>query len=139
MYGNTGSMRKKADTARLQDELTGALIGLARATEGNEDLINENTDKLILEGLFTTITNVNFNNETLNALLQKIEVERKRLIPNCFSCASSCGRNDNFDMQSLWEGDEDIRSLKSYKSCPVITMNGPFSTFKETFVGSGFP
>lgn len=113
MYGNTGSMRKKADTARLQDELTGALIGLARATEGNEDLINENTDKLILEGLFTTITNVNFNNETLNALLQKIEVERKRLIPNCFSCASSCGRNDNFDMQSLWEGDEDIRSLKS--------------------------
>ncbi len=45
--------------------MTGALIGLERVTEGNEHLVNELTDKLILEGLFTTITNVNFNNETL--------------------------------------------------------------------------
>ena len=29
--GNTGVCGKKADTAQLQDELTGALIGLARA------------------------------------------------------------------------------------------------------------
>ena len=63
--GMQGVCGKKADTARLQDELTGALIGLARATMGNEHLVNENTDKLILEGLFTTVTNVNFNNETL--------------------------------------------------------------------------
>ena len=32
--GNTGVCGKSANTARLQDELTGALIGLARATEG---------------------------------------------------------------------------------------------------------
>ena len=32
--GNTGVCGKKADTAALQDQLTGALIGLARATEG---------------------------------------------------------------------------------------------------------
>ena len=32
--GNAGVCGKKADTAQLQDELTGALIGLARATEG---------------------------------------------------------------------------------------------------------
>lgn len=111
--GKQGVCGKKADTAKLQDELTGALIGLARATEGNEDLVNENTDKLILEGLFTTITNVNFNNETIGILLQKIKAEKERLVPNCFSCESSCGRNDNFDMQSVWEDDEDIRSLKS--------------------------
>ena len=53
--GAAGVCGKKADTAELQDKLTGALIGLARATEGNEDLVNETTDKLILEGLFTTI------------------------------------------------------------------------------------
>ena len=58
--GVQGVCGKKADTALLQDKLTGALIGLARATEGNEDLVNEVTDKLILEGLFSTITNVNF-------------------------------------------------------------------------------
>lgn len=32
--GAQGVCGKKADTAKLQDELTGALIGLARATEG---------------------------------------------------------------------------------------------------------
>lgn len=111
--GAQGVCGKKADTAKLQDELTGALIGLARAAEGNEDLVNENTDKIILEGLFTTITNVNFNNETLGVLLQKIEAERMHLVPNCFTCASSCGRNNNFDMNSLWGENEDIRSLKS--------------------------
>lgn len=31
--GNTGVCGKKADTAQLQDELTGALIGLARAVD----------------------------------------------------------------------------------------------------------
>ena len=49
--GAQGVCGKKADTAQLQDELTGALIGLARATEGNENLVNEATDKLVLEGL----------------------------------------------------------------------------------------
>lgn len=111
--GAQGVCGKKADTAQLQDELTGALIGLSRATEGNENLVNEVTDKLILEGLFSTITNVNFNNETLKVLINKVEAEKERLVPNCFSCASCCGRNDNFDMQSLWEADEDVRSLKS--------------------------
>ena len=111
--GAQGVCGKKADTAQLQDELTGALIGLARATEGNENLVNEVTDKLILEGLFSTITNVNFNNETLKVLINKVEAEKERLVPNCYSCASCCGRNDNFDMQSLWEADEDVRSLKS--------------------------
>ncbi|MFQ8901172.1 MAG: hypothetical protein ACLR7D_03915 [Lachnospira eligens] len=38
--GNTGVCGKSANTARLQDELTGALIGLARATEGNERACN---------------------------------------------------------------------------------------------------
>lgn len=111
--GTQGVCGKKADTAKLQDELTGALIGLARATEGNEDLVNDNTDKLILEGLFTTITNVNFNNQTIEALIKKIEAEKERLVPNCFSCTSCCGRNDNFDMQLIWQENEDVRSLKS--------------------------
>ena len=111
--GAQGVCGKKADTAKLQDELTGALIGLARATEGNEHLVNKDTDKLILEGLFSTITNVNFNNETLMTLIDRLELEKERLVPKCFECASACGRNDNFDMQSLWRADEDIRSLKS--------------------------
>ena len=111
--GNTGVCGKSANTARLQDELTGALIGLARAVGGNEHLVTEEMNQLVLEGLFTTITNVNFNDETLKLFINKIEDTKKKLVPNCFTCSGSCGRNNNFDMNTLWTTDEDIRSLKS--------------------------
>lgn len=111
--GAAGVCGKKADTAALQDKLTGSLIGLARAAEGNEDLVSASTDQIILEGLFATITNVNFNNETLTKLIERVESEKQKLIPNCSVCASSCGKNNDYDMQTLWNADEDIRSLKS--------------------------
>ena len=111
--GNTGVCGKSANTARLQDELTGALIGLARAAGGNEHLITEEINQIVLEGLFTTVTNVSFNDKTLKLLINKIEDAKKKLVPNCFTCSDSCGRNNNFDMNTLWTTDEDIRSLKS--------------------------
>ena len=111
--GNTGVCGKSAHTAKLQDELTGALIGLARAAGGNEHLITEEINQIVLEGLFTTVTNVNFNDKTLKLLINKIEDAKKKLVPNCFTCSDSCGRNNKFDMNTLWTADEDVRSLKS--------------------------
>ena len=111
--GKAGVCGKNADTAALQDQLTGALIGLARAARENEDLITEATDKLIITGLFTTITNVNFNNDTIRILIDQVNAEKQRLIPGCLFCTSSCGKNDDYDMNELWNEDEDIRSLKS--------------------------
>ena len=58
--GNSGVCGKTADTAKLQDELTGALIGLARAVGGAET-ISQSTGQVIIEGLFTTVTNVSFD------------------------------------------------------------------------------
>ena len=110
--GAAGVCGKKADTALLQDQLTGALIGLARATEGNEDLVSESTAWVVVEGLFTTLTNVSFNNETIIKLIGRVEEEKQKLVPRCYSCASVCGRNNDYDMNKLWESDEDIRSLK---------------------------
>lgn len=111
--GAAGVCGKKADTAELQDKLTGALIGLARAAAGNEDIVTKSTDTLVIEGLFTTITNVNFNNDTINSLIKRVHDEKTKLVPNCSCCASSCGQNDDYDMNTLWSADEDIRSLKS--------------------------
>ena len=111
--GNAGVCGKRAETAELQDKLTGALVGLARAAEGNGDMVAKDTDRLIIEGLFATITNVNFNDETVSALIDRVHAEKDRLVPSCLSCASICGRNEDYDMRSIWDGDEDIRSLKS--------------------------
>ena len=78
--GKAGVCGKTAQTAKLQDELTGALIGLARACMTNEK--TKNTDRLIIEGLFTTITNVNFNDETLRTMIDNVNAERIKQRPS---------------------------------------------------------
>lgn len=109
--GKAGVCGKSAQTAKLQDELTGALIGLARACSNNPG--TDKTDSLILEGLFTTITNVNFNDETLRSLIGRVREEKAAIVPGCAGCASPCGNTDDYDMDRLWNAQEDIRSLKS--------------------------
>lgn len=109
--GKAGVCGKTSDVAGLQDQLTGALVGLARAADGAAQPI-ENVCKLMIKGLFTTITNVNFNEVTIQALIDEVHAEKERLAPNCPSCGS-CGKNDDYDMAKVWDADEDIRSLKS--------------------------
>ena len=110
--GNAGVCGKKADTAKLQDELTGALIGLARSMD-DTTMISQNTWRIIIEGLFTTVTNVSFDNASIENMIQKVRTEKERLVPNCSNCQAPCGRTEEYDMQKLWNDDEDIRSLKS--------------------------
>ena len=110
--GNAGVCGKSSVTAGLQDALTGALIGLAKACGNNPH--TQDTTKLIVEGLFATITNVNFNDEDLKALIARVQAEKERIVPNCKTCAAPCGNTEDYDMQQLWrEEDADIRSLKS--------------------------
>ena len=109
--GAAGVCGKTAKTANLQDELTGALIGLARTCSNQTP--TEETTKLLIEGLFTTVTNVNFNDDTIEELIKAVRVEKMRLAPNCLTCGSPCGHNDDYDMKKLWEAEEEIRSLKS--------------------------
>ncbi|MBT9776037.1 hydroxylamine reductase [Clostridium sp. MCC353] len=109
--GKAGVCGKTARTANLQDELTGALIGLARTCSNQTP--TEETTKLMIEGLFTTVTNVNFNDRTIEELIERVREEKMRLAPNCLTCGAPCGHNDDYDMKNLWEAEEEIRSLKS--------------------------
>ena len=68
---------------------------------------------MIVEGLFAALTNVNFDNDALLAIMECVDAEKRNLVPECFKCASSCGRNNDYDMSKLWNADEDIRFLKS--------------------------
>ncbi|MCJ7856994.1 hydroxylamine reductase [Lachnospiraceae bacterium NSJ-143] len=109
--GKAGVCGKSADTANLQDELTGALIGLACACSNGRK--TENTDRLIIEGLFTTVTNVNFNDDTLLELIEQVRLEKNKIVPSCAECTSRCGNTDDYDLKRMWNAEEDIRSLKS--------------------------
>ncbi len=110
--GKSGVCGKNADVAKLQDELTGTLIGLARVTT-NATEISADIWQLMIEGLFTTVTNVNFNEETLHKMIDQVHEEKSRLVPNCTACSSACDRSNDYDMTQLWNANEDIRSLKS--------------------------
>ncbi|EDP15876.1 hypothetical protein CLOBOL_04047 [Enterocloster bolteae ATCC BAA-613] len=109
--GKAGVCGKTAATARIQDELTGALIGLARASEGKDR--SPEADRLIVRGLFATLTNVSFDDSALNELLAEAGRLKHSLSPMCGSCTADCSRTEDFDMNRLWSEDEDIRSLKS--------------------------
>ena len=110
--GKAGVCGKSADAANLQDKLTGALIGLAKATD-NSPKVSGDTWQLMIEGLFATVTNVNFNEKTLREIIGRVKKEKVRLMPGCSECAAVCGRVDDYDLKELWQAQEDIRSLKS--------------------------
>ena len=110
--GKAGVCGKTTEVAELQDQLTGALVGLSRAVDNAPDA-NEGTWRLMIEGLFATVTNVSFNEKTIRELIDRVHEEKARLVPGCSGCGSRCGRNDDYDMNLLWNAQEDIRSLKS--------------------------
>ena len=109
--GKAGVCGKTADTAALQDELTGALIGLARACGNNPK--KDTTDRIIIEGLFTTVTNVAFDDAAIRNMTKRVHDEKNQIVPGWAACAARCGNTDDYDMKTMWEAQEDIRSLKS--------------------------
>ena len=109
--GKAGICGKSSKTANLQDELTGALIGLARVCASHPK--TPQTDRLIIEGLFTTVTNVNFSDDSIQELIGRVSQEKDQIVPGCAGCLSRCGNTDSYNMQNLWNAPEDIRSLKS--------------------------
>ena len=109
--GKVGVCGKTADVARLQDQLTGALIGLAHAADTNPPTAS--THRAVIEGLFATLTNVNFNEAALLRQIDRVHREKAALAPGCSACASPCGRTEDYDMNRLWNSGTDIRSLKS--------------------------
>ena len=102
--GNKGCVRtgvcgKQPTTANLQDELIYELIRLAEAAKENR---SELADRLIPDGLFTTLTNVNFDDRAIKELTQRVVNERRKL-----------GGDDNSKVVKLFEGETDIVSLRS--------------------------
>lgn len=95
--GNAGVCGKSYNVANTQDEITGSLISLARKFI-NAETRDKNIDRVIIDGLFTTVTNVSFNEKTEREIIEQIK---------SFDCGTP------YDMKKIWDAQEDIRSLKS--------------------------
>jgi hydroxylamine reductase len=95
-----GVCGKPPEVANKQDELTSSLIGLARAAQGKKP--GQKVDALVMQGLFTTLTNVNFDPKRIDDLKKQIQAEKEIL-----------GAAADFKAEELWKGDPDTVSLRS--------------------------
>ena len=109
--GRAGACGKTEDVAAAQDELTGALIGLARTCQA-AGKVGERTYELVVNGLFTCVTNVNFNEFSVRALIVEVHAEAAA-VAAAVAASAGCDVQPDYDMARMWGADEDIRSLKS--------------------------
>ncbi len=89
-----GVCGKAPDTSNLQDELISKLIELANCSNKNDEIT-----QILIDGLFITITNVNFDNKSIKEFIKNVEKH--------IDC------NFKFNISSVWGCDDDLRSLKS--------------------------
>ena len=98
----SGVCGKKPDTSNAQDELTCEMIALAQVVQkaGGTDI---SAVDLIVDGLFTTITNVSFNTASVQELTQRVRQAKEAL-----------GGGRAMETQALFgHVNKDIQSLKS--------------------------
>jgi hydroxylamine reductase len=102
--GGTGCTKvgvcgKTPVVSNKQDELVASLIGLAKVA------LNKNNpkelDELMMKGLFATLTNVNFDEKSIDKLNEEV-IEQKNKLGGAV-----------YNVDKLWAGDTDIVSLRS--------------------------
>ena len=98
--GKAGVCAKSSEVANLQDDLISALVDLAFAAEGKT---SGETDDIISDALFRTITNVDFSAESVKAHIEAAVKETEKF----------GYKGEKFKLSEVWIGNEDIRSLKS--------------------------
>lgn len=101
------------ETARLADELTGALIGLARVIDNDPQSANEGTWRVLIQGLAATAENSGADKGALAEEIRLAREEKNRLAPNCAACLARCGRSDDYDMALLANAEDDVLALKT--------------------------
>ncbi len=100
--GLAGVCGKKSQTANLQDDLTAALVELALALKNKKPSAEQT--KIFVDGLFMTVTNVNFDDAAIQSFTKSIKQETAK---------QESGYKNDFEMDYLWGASEDIRSLKT--------------------------
>lgn len=100
----SGVCGKVPQVSNAQDSLTCEMIGLAKAAleknleSGEKQVVVD----FIVDGLFTTITNVNFDEKSIQTLEKKIAEKRESL-----------GGHTTIPTHDLFHGDDDLVSLRS--------------------------
>lgn len=97
----SGACGKKVETAHEQDRLTCEMISLAKTALDKNCVMSDMVDRIV-DGLFTTITNVSFDTEKAADLAMQIREQWE-----------ACGGEAAIEPEELFCGDENLISLRS--------------------------
>ena len=99
-----------AKTNKEYYSFLGALIGLARTIDSDEQNVVQDTWIMLADGLL--LGPERLNTAALRDLTERLHAERARLSPQCAVCSAPCGRKADCDIESLRES-ESTRTLKT--------------------------
>ena len=100
-----GNLNEEAWMDAAETRLIGALIGLARATDGNT-VRTEETGRLMRAGLAALRKNAH------QTLVEKIHAEKRILAPDCATCGAPCGKTADYDIKQWKNEAEPVQEQK---------------------------
>ena len=120
---------RKMSMTKIQKELLGALIGLARSVDGRGEAAkgesqefssgdsnghrpDKATHEILLGGICAANPEKELREEEGKAWIVRVEAEKNRLNPDCAVCKGKCGRTDNYDLEEMETDEPSDRARK---------------------------
>lgn len=114
---------------KIQEELLGALIGLARSVDGRGEAAkgelqefssgdsnghrpDKATHEILLGGICAANPEKELREEEGKSWIVRVETEKNRLNPDCAVCKGKCGRTDNYDLEEMETDEPSDRARK---------------------------
>lgn len=101
-----------SDREELVVSLIGAMIGLARSTEGNVNRPAGTTHNALLSAMYCALPGMAVAERQMEDQIRTLHREKERLVPRCTDCEKACGRNDDFDLYLLGELEPELTAAK---------------------------
>ena len=92
----------------MEEKLMGALIGIARATDGSEHLITPRVTAFLRRALKEHTA----EEAVFDRLLREAEEVKRSMVPDCFLCANPCGRTSDYDLREMQREPAAVRDKK---------------------------
>lgn len=114
----------------IQTSLIGAVIGLARAAEGNRNRPDDAAHRALLLAM-QLAGDPNPDIQALTASIAALHAAKARLIPRCAVCTKPCGRNDDFDWNGFTEQTPTLKVLKLEVLTSLSTLATKLATCRD--------
>lgn len=93
-----------------EDRIISALIGLVGACNNNPKTAD--TDRLVIKALAFPLLCPEYDDRTLQEILDDIDSEKNIIAPGCAVCTAPCGNTSDYDMLRIYEADDSICKVK---------------------------